>query len=61
MSTAGNGNADLRTFECLIEKNPFLRYTGTLIIGRYANWVSSHPSYLFKLVQFIVGGFNHKV
>ncbi len=37
-------------------KSPALRYTGTLIIGRFADWLRAHPNYLWPLVKFTMDG-----
>jgi transportin-3 len=39
-------------------QNPYLRYTATLIIGRYSDWINQHPNTLPGLLQFVVGGLN---
>lgn len=38
--------------------NPHLRYTATLIVGRYSEWINQHPSDLAPLLQFVVAGLN---
>jgi len=38
---------------------PHLRYTGTLIVGRYSAWIAAHPPYVKALLGYVVGGLNH--
>jgi hypothetical protein len=37
-----------------------VRYTATLIVGRYAFWLSARPDMLVPLLQYVVQGLNHK-
>lgn len=41
-----------------ISSNAHMRYTGTLIVGRYADWINVHKQYLPQLLQFIIDGLN---
>jgi transportin-3 len=40
--------------------HPALRYTATLIVGRYADWLNHHPNFIEPLLTFVVGGFKDK-
>ncbi len=33
-----------------------LRYTATLIVGRYADWLNLHPQYIAQLLAFVCTG-----
>jgi hypothetical protein len=37
-----------------------LRYTATLVVARYADWIHAHPSFIESLLKFTVGGLNDK-
>jgi len=39
--------------------NHHLRYTGTLIVGRYSSWVNQHPDTLSDALTFVIQGLNH--
>lgn len=41
-----------------VNNHPQLRYTATLIIGRYADWIAHHPDFLKPLLEFVVVGMN---
>lgn len=38
---------------------PYLRYTGTLLVGRYCEWINAHPDTLPNLLNFVCQGFTH--
>jgi hypothetical protein len=40
-------------------EHTYLRYTATLMVGRYSDWINEHPATLPSLLDFVVGGFNH--
>ncbi len=37
-----------------------LRYTATLIVARYADWLNHHPQYIESLMKFVVNGLKEK-
>lgn len=41
-----------------ISDNSSLRYTCTLIVGRYAEWIDQHETYLQSSLQYVVEGLN---
>lgn len=43
----------------IIQQHFYLRYTSTLIIGRYADWIQAHHTvYLQPALQFVISGLN---
>lgn len=43
----------------LADKIP-VRYTATLIVGRYADWLHRNPSFISPLLKYVVQGLQHK-
>lgn len=41
-------------------KQTQLRYTATLCVGRYSDWIAKHPQLLPSLLAYVVDGFNDK-
>eukprot|EP00471_Norrisiella_sphaerica_P001900 CAMPEP_0184479356 /NCGR_PEP_ID=MMETSP0113_2-20130426/1114_1 /TAXON_ID=91329 /ORGANISM="Norrisiella sphaerica, Strain BC52" /LENGTH=929 /DNA_ID=CAMNT_0026857419 /DNA_START=97 /DNA_END=2886 /DNA_ORIENTATION=- len=44
-----------------VSDNSALRYTGTLIVGRFNDWINRHPQFIAPLMQFVVAGLENEV
>lgn len=42
----------------LPQSNTKVRYSATLVVGRYTEWLSEHPEYLPKMMDYVFSGFN---
>jgi transportin-3 len=38
---------------------PSIRYTGTLVIGHYADWLNEHPQLISPLIAYVVSGLSN--
>ncbi|OLY85438.1 hypothetical protein AYI68_g371 [Smittium mucronatum] len=58
-----NENVILPKIMDLLPRFPFhpkLRYSATLVLGRYSEWTSAHPQYIPFQLDYISSGFEHK-
>lgn len=42
----------------LPQLNAKVRYSATLVVGRYTEWLSEHSEYLPKMMEYVFSGFN---
>ncbi|KAK9897915.1 nuclear localization sequence binding protein [Cystobasidium minutum MCA 4210] len=42
----------------LPQTNAKVRYSATLVVGRYTEWLSEHAEYLPKMMEYVFSGFN---
>ena len=42
----------------LPQTNTKVRYSATLVVGRYTEWLSEHPEYLPRMMDYVFSGFN---
>uniref|UniRef100_A0A7S4DM05 Exportin-1/Importin-beta-like domain-containing protein n=1 Tax=Lotharella globosa TaxID=91324 RepID=A0A7S4DM05_9EUKA len=45
----------------MLEQHSALRYTSTLIVGRFNEWINSHPDFIQPLLNFVVKGLQHNL
>eukprot|EP00954_Amorphochlora_amoebiformis_P006027 473190-Amorphochlora_amoeboformis.AAC.1 len=44
-----------------LEKQYALRYTATLIVGRFNDWINNHPDFIEPLLKFVVTGLGNSL
>jgi transportin-3 len=42
----------------LPQTNAKVRYSATLVVGRYTEWLSEHPEYIAKMMEYVIAGFS---
>lgn len=40
------------------QTEPKVRYSATLVVGRYTEWLSEHPEHIPKMMDYVFGGFG---
>ncbi|CAM9622957.1 unnamed protein product [Discosporangium mesarthrocarpum] len=49
-----------RVFKLLpvLPSNPHIRYTASLVVGKYSEWLKHHPEYVSPMFNFLLAGFG---